>query len=217
MGTAKIERRRPGATSGGTTTVGRLGVGWRQDRALTDELVRRARSGDEEAFASLVVANVRRLEGLARLILGEPSAAEEAVQDAFLHAWRHLDGLRDPGRFDPWMRRLTVNAAYDIARRRPPRLRAIDPAERADADPADRVAARDELGSAFRRLSTEHRAVLALRYHLDLSVAAISEAIGAPEGTVRSRLHYALRALRAELEAGGRVSTDGRPQRNTQR
>ncbi|MBA2557871.1 MAG: sigma-70 family RNA polymerase sigma factor [Chloroflexi bacterium] len=79
-------------------------------------------------------------------------------------------------------------------------------------DLADEFAARDELERAFDCLSPEHRALLALRYYADLSHAQIAETLRIPPGTARSRLHYALRNLRAALEAESRQA-DGRTSR----
>ena len=73
-------------------------------------LVERAGRGDHDAFASLVDASLARLEAVARLILRDPELARDAVQDAYIRAWRDLPGLREPERFDAWLHRLTINA-----------------------------------------------------------------------------------------------------------
>ena len=80
------------------------------------ELVGRARQGDHDAFAELVDPALARLDAAARLILRDQELARDAVQEALIRAWRDLPGLRDPGRFDAWLRRLTVNACLDIER-----------------------------------------------------------------------------------------------------
>ena len=82
------------------------------------DLVDRAGRGDHDAFARLVDASIARLEAVARLILRDPELARDAVQDAYIRAWRDLPGLRDPERFDAWLHRLTVNASLDVVRRR---------------------------------------------------------------------------------------------------
>ena len=82
------------------------------------DLVERAGRGDHDAFALLVGASIAHLEAVARLILRDQELARDAVQDAYIRAWRDLPGLRDPDRFDAWLHRLTVNACLDVARRR---------------------------------------------------------------------------------------------------
>ena len=82
------------------------------------DLVERAGRGDHDAFASLIGASVAQLEAIARLILRDPELARDAVQEAYIRAWRDLRGLRDPDRFDAWLHRLTVNACHDAVRRR---------------------------------------------------------------------------------------------------
>ena len=82
------------------------------------ELVDRASRGDPDAFALLVGESIAQMEAVARLVLRDPELARDAVQDAYIRAWRNLPGLRDPDRFGAWLHRLTVNACLDIARRR---------------------------------------------------------------------------------------------------
>jgi RNA polymerase sigma-70 factor (ECF subfamily) len=80
------------------------------------DLVERAQRGDHDAFAILVGATIGRLDAAARLILRDPERARDAVQDAYLRAWRDLPTLRDPERFDAWLRRLVVRACLNEAR-----------------------------------------------------------------------------------------------------
>jgi RNA polymerase sigma-70 factor, ECF subfamily len=81
-------------------------------------LVEQASRGDHEAFARLVRAGVPRLDRVARLIVRDSELGRDAVQEAWIRAWRELPGLRDPDRFDAWIYRLTVNACLDQLRRR---------------------------------------------------------------------------------------------------
>src|SRR6187551_1971215 len=76
-----------------------------------------AMRGDHDAFASLAAASADRLFALARMILRDTDRAEDATQEALVRAWRDLPRLRDPDKFDAWMRRLLVNACYDDARK----------------------------------------------------------------------------------------------------
>ena len=84
---------------------------------LTTELVERAQRGDHEAFDALASAAYHRLYAIARRILRDGYAAEDAVQDALVNAWRDVRGLRDPAAFDAWLHRLLVNACHDQIRR----------------------------------------------------------------------------------------------------
>jgi RNA polymerase sigma-70 factor (ECF subfamily) len=81
-------------------------------------LVNRAKRGDHDAFAQLVGASVARLDAAARLILRDPELARDAVQEGFIRAWRNLPALRDPDKFDGWLRRLVVHSCIDVTRRR---------------------------------------------------------------------------------------------------
>src|SRR5262245_13338463 len=81
--------------------------------AVQRELVERARRGDHDAFADLAGSAIARLDSAARLIVRDPDRAKDAVQEALVHAWRDLPGLRDPDRFEAWLYRLLVHACYD--------------------------------------------------------------------------------------------------------
>ena len=166
------------------------------------DLVERAGKGDHDAFAVLVGATIARLEAVARLILRDQELARDAVQEAYIRAWRDLPGLRDPDRFDAWMHRLTVNATLDAVRRR--RRRPIEVELTAATpqwmrDPTGIVADRDELDAGFRRLSPDLRAVLVLHYYVDMSMPAVAETLGIPLGTAQSRLDRALRGIRTAM------------------
>ena len=171
------------------------------------ELIGRAHPGDEEAFASLAVAAGDRLHAVAHRILRDIDLAEDATQQALLTVWRDLPQLRDPARFDAWSYRLLVRACYAEARRTrrwAPNLRVLPADEPSGADDSNAVADRDQLERGFRRLSIDHRAVVVLHHYLDMPLEEVAEALGVPEGTVRSRLHYAMRGLRAALDADAR-------------
>jgi RNA polymerase sigma-70 factor (ECF subfamily) len=171
------------------------------------DLVEQAQRGDPEAFEALVKGASDRLYGVAWRILRDPYRAEDALQQALIQIWEDLPGLRDPERFDAWTYRLVVHTSYREARRE---RRWTSRIRRIQVDPPgdDRVGAvidRDEVECGFRRLSPEHRAVLVLHYYVGLPVSEIAETLGVPIGTARSRLHYAVRSLRAAFEADDRV------------
>ncbi len=168
--------------------------------------VERARDGDHAAWASLAGATVDRLYAAARLIVGDPDRAEDAVQETLVRAWRYLPTLRDADRFEPWLHRLLLRACSDEARRHwswRGRV-AILHVEPARDDETGAVADRDQLERGFTRLSTDHRTVLVLHHQLGLTAGEIGESLGIPAGTVKSRIHYATDALRAALEADAR-------------
>jgi RNA polymerase sigma-70 factor (ECF subfamily) len=174
---------------------------------MDTDLVVRAQHGDEEAFASLAVAAGDRLHAVAHRILRDIELAEDATQQALLTVWRDLPQLRDPARFDAWSYRLLVRACYAEARRTrrwAPNLRLLPADEPSGADDSSSVADRDQLERGFRRLSIDHRAVVVLHHYLDMPLDEVAETLGVPVGTVRSRLHHAMRGLRAALEADAR-------------
>jgi RNA polymerase sigma-70 factor (ECF subfamily) len=171
------------------------------------ELVLRAQRGDEEAFASLAVAIGNRLHAVSHRILRDIDLAEDATQQALLTIWRDLPLLRDPAKFDAWSYRLLVRACYAEGRRTrawAPNLRLMPANEPSIPEGLGEIVDRDQLERGFRRLSIDHRAVVVLHHYLDLPLEAVAETLGVPIGTVRSRLHYAMRSMRAALEADAR-------------
>jgi len=178
------------------------------------ELVERARDGDREAFGALVQVISDRSYALAARILRDGDLAEDAMQGALITAWRHLPGLRDPDRFEAWVRKLVVHACYAEARRRrtwAANVRVLPVDGPAGPDGLLSIVDRDELERIFRRLPVEQRAVFVLHHHIGLPLTEIAETLGIPEGTARSRLHYATKALRAAVEADARpVASEGR-------
>ena len=170
------------------------------------DLVEAAQRGDHEAFEILATSAGDRLYAVARLILRSTDLAEDAVQEALVSAWRRLPSLRDPDRFDAWLHRLLVNACADQGRqlrRWSNEVRPL-PVEPSVADDTRAVAVRDQLDRGFERLRPEQRAVVVLHHYSGFSAAEIAQMLGIPEGTARSRLHYATEAMRAALQADAR-------------
>jgi RNA polymerase sigma-70 factor (ECF subfamily) len=169
------------------------------------ELVVRAGQGDHDAFAVLVRDAVARLDAIARLILRDTELARDAVQETFVRAWRDLPRLREPERFDAWLHRLTVNACIDATRIRRRRVTEVQltPLIRHPRveDGLVALADRDFLDRALRALAPEQRALIVLRYYLDLTLPDAAEVLGIPLGTAKSRLHRALDTLRATSAA----------------
>ena len=177
---------------------------------MDPDLIGRAQHGDEEAFASLAVAAGDRLHAVAHRILRDTDLAEDATQQALLAIWRDLPQLRDPARFDAWSYRLLVRACYTEGRRTrlwAPNVRLLAADEAKVGDGMSSVVDRDQLERGFRRLSIDHRAVVVLHHYLDLPLDEVADVLGVPAGTVRSRLHHAMRGLRAALEADARPAT----------
>lgn len=181
---------------------------------MDGDLVRRAQSGDHEAFTVLASAAISRLHRTARLILRDDDRASDAVQEALTSAWLDIRALRDPERFEAWLHRLLVRACYREAGRSRRRwalesqVTALDVP--ATNDSARDLAIRDQLERGFRRLSPDQRAVLVVHHYLGLRDAEAAEVLGIPAGTVKSRLSRATSALRAALEADDRAGTQAR-------
>jgi RNA polymerase sigma-70 factor (ECF subfamily) len=176
-------------------------------RAVDIDLVQRAQRGDKTAFADLATEIADRFLAVARRILRDQNLAEDATQQALLSIWQDLPQLRDPARFDAWSYRLLVRACYAEGkkqRRWAPNLRLLSADEPAAADGFSSIIDRDELESGFRRLSMDHRVVVVLHHYLDLPLERVADILGVPSGTVYSRLHYAMRGLRAALDADAR-------------
>jgi RNA polymerase sigma-70 factor (ECF subfamily) len=174
---------------------------------MQQELVERARRGDHDAFAVLAAAAIFRLDAAARLILRDPDQAKDAVQETLVRAWRDLPALRNPGRFDAWLHRLLYHACIDEVRRLRRHRFDVDLTTIDHPDLGDDIAAmvdRDQLERGFSRLEPEARAIIVLHHYLDLPLSEVATALGIPLGTAKSRLHRALRSMRAALDADAR-------------
>ena len=177
---------------------------------MRTRLVEQARDGDDVAFSALVDLVGDECYAIAYRILRDAERAQDAVQQAFLLAWRQLPQLRDPERFSAWLRRLLVNACYEEHRRHrrwSSRIRALAIDGPLSADPTISVDDRDALDRAFLRLTPRHRAVFVLHHYAGLPLTEIAEIVGVPVGTVKSRLHHAARSLRAAIVADGQVDS----------
>jgi RNA polymerase sigma-70 factor (ECF subfamily) len=157
------------------------------------------------------------------LILGNRSDAEEAVQDAYLRAWRFRDSLSGVSSIRPWLYRVVVNSCYSKLRQEIPHRdrRAGDdplasmPEPASGADPATRVEqgeVADVVLAALARLPLSLRVPVVLRYYADLSERDIALAIGRRQGTVKSRLHEARRRLAADPALCALAGTEDVPE-----
>jgi len=181
---------------------------------MRTRLVEQAREGDDAAFTELVDLDGDLCYAIAFRILRDAERAQDAVQQAFLLAWRELPRLRDGERFGPWLHRLLVNACYEELRRHrrwSTHIRILPVDGPGGPDPTVSVDDRDALDRAFERLTPQHRAVFVLHHHAGLSLAEVADVVGVPVGTVKSRLHYATRTLRTAIVADSQVeSTEAR-------
>jgi RNA polymerase sigma-70 factor (ECF subfamily) len=159
----------------------------------------------DDAFGRLLAREFASAYRTAAVVLGDAAEAEDATQDALVRAWMSWGQLRDKDRAAAWFGRIVMNICRDRLRAR--RASNIRPSvDRLVSDPAADTVERDALRAAFDELSPEHKIVVALRYYLDLPIEAIAERTGVPQGTVKSRLHNGLRAMRAAYDAHDRVS-----------
>ena len=172
--------------------------------------------GDHDAFAVLAGRSVARLDAAARLILRDPELARDAVQEGFLAAWRNLPTLRDPDRFEAWLRRLVVRSCINTVRhrgRRPMEVELTPLHEPAISDIASIVADRELLDVALRRLRPEARAIVVLHFYLGLPLTDVAESLAIPVGTAKSRLHRATRGDALDDRCGSHASARARGRR----
>ena len=165
----------------------------------------------DSSFRARLEASLDNGYRLATVILGNPRDGEDATHDAVERAWRSRSRLRDANRFEPWFQRIIVNACRDRMRRRRygPTFISMNAAPDASATAQDvqhggdayaQAVERDALGRALGALNPDQRIVVAMRFYLDLEVDEIARRLGTRSGTVKSRLHRALKVLRAAWE-----------------
>jgi RNA polymerase sigma factor (sigma-70 family) len=162
-----------------------------------------AGAGDEAAFAQLVATYHADMARVAFVACGDRELAEDAVQSAWLVAWRKLRSLRDPDRVRPWLLSVTANETRQLLRRRRGAVVEIDVEAPGDArgDPSTGIE-RLDLRRALAHLSPDDRALLAMRYVVDLSSDELATAVGTSPSTARTRLSRVIDRLRKELRDG---------------
>jgi RNA polymerase sigma-70 factor (ECF subfamily) len=168
-------------------------------------LIDRARNGDLDAFESIVRARMDAVYRLTSGILGNEADARDAAQETFLAAWRELARLREPDRFEAWLQRVAINAARQTHRARGRRRIREIPSSMVVAL-ADRAAdaARDDaaiLDAALSKLPIDQRTILVLHHLEGRPLAELAAILDIPEGTAKSRLFTARRALAAAIRA----------------
>ena len=161
--------------------------------------VARCLRGDASAFEGLVTRYQRVLFSVAYRMLGDYEEARDATQNVFVRAFEGLDTYDPDRRFFSWIYRIAVNECLNLRRARrpgeplPARLEAASAAGPLEA--VEAVERSERIDAALVRLSEEHRLVVVLRHFADLSYGEISEVLGVPEKTVKSRLFEARHRL----------------------
>lgn len=166
--------------------------------------IERVKGGDKDAYGLIVKRYMRRAYFTALGWVGEPEDARDVSQQAFINAYRYIKSFEDGRPFYPWFYRILLNECkkFLARRKRSPEV-PLEWARSASADEVD-LARRAQIKAAVSRavsgLPDPQREVITLRYFQELSYQEIAEAVGCPLGTVMSRLYYAKRRLRKELE-----------------
>jgi RNA polymerase sigma factor (sigma-70 family) len=170
--------------------------------AVSDrELVKRAKAGDRSAFDELVGPLVGQAFRLAFGMLHDRASAEDAVQEAAVRAWRKLSNLRPGSPLRPWFLAIVANQCRSAMRARWWSVVRLDNIERPEsAGFEDRIVRGADLRAALRRLATDQREVLVLRYYLDLPLEEVASITGVPVGTVKSRINRGLAAMRPHFQ-----------------
>jgi len=159
-----------------------------------------ATAGDPDALARLMAAHDGDMARVSMVICGDADLAREAVQAAWIRAWRHLGSLRDPTRLRPWLMSVAANETRQLIRSQS-RRRAHEGATLPPSSPPDPAASTDilDLADAVGRLHPDERRMLALRYVAELESAEIAREIGGSASAVRGRLARIVARLRREL------------------
>ena len=185
--------------------------------ARDEDLVRRYLSGDRAAFAALVERHERRVYNLALRMTGREEDARDATQDAFLTVLRKLSSFRGEAAFTTWLHRVTVNACYDLLRKRQRApllergegdLPALEPPPAPDH--ADASSLSMDVQQALLQVPEDFRAVMILHDVHDLRQEEVAAIVGVPVGTVKSRLHRGRIALAKAMgiQQEGRTSDE---------
>jgi RNA polymerase sigma-70 factor, ECF subfamily len=170
------------------------------------DLLDRARAGDPDALDGLFGELIDPAFRLALALLHDRQAAEDAVQEAAVRAWRKLGHLRLDAEVRPWFLAFVANQCRNARRARWGSVLKLETLERAGPGIEDHVVRGADLRRALAGLSHEQRVAVVLHYAMDLPLDEVAAVTGVPAGTVKSRIHRATAALRARLAPGEVVS-----------
>jgi len=177
-----------------------------KDRAPYEWLALRCQSGEEGALEDLIALMERPLLYYAASLTGSTDSALDVLQDVWIKAFRGIGKLKDPGALRQWLYSITHGLAVDRIRKNYSREQA-EAAHLEDFEEAEGPSFAEEdaaaVHAALNQIGFLHREVLVLHFLEDLSLAEIAEVVGCSEGTVKSRLHYAKRAMKEILSGGG--------------
>jgi RNA polymerase sigma-70 factor, ECF subfamily len=173
------------------------------NRASYEWLALRCQSDEKGAFEDLIAVMERPLIYYAASLTGSPDSALDVVQEVWIKSFRSIRKLRDPGALRQWLYSITHGIAVDRIRKNYSREQA-ETAHLEDFQEAEEPSFAEEdaatVHAALNQLGLLHREVLVLHFLEDLSLAEIAKVVGCPEGTVKSRIHYAKRQMKQILE-----------------
>jgi len=174
-----------------------------QDRAPYEWLALRCQSGETGAFDDLIAVMERPLLYYAMSLAGNEDAALDVLQEVWIRVFQGVHKLKDPAKLRSWVYSVVHGIAVDRIRRNRVRERAESVALEDFDEAEEPVFAADDaeaIHAALEQIEFKHREVLVLHFLEDLKIAEIAEVVGCSEGTVKSRLHYAKRAMKENLK-----------------
>jgi RNA polymerase sigma-70 factor (ECF subfamily) len=178
----------------------------RPSRTQDEWIALRCQAGEQNAFEDLVLMMERPLLYYATKLTGNGETALDVLQDVWIKAFRGIRTLKDPGSLRPWLYRITHGMVVDRIRKHLAAERAEEGHATGLHESGDLCFTEDDAAAiheALNKLGPKHREVLVLCCLEDFSVAEIAIVVGCSEGTVKSRIHYAKRAMKEILSGGG--------------
>jgi RNA polymerase sigma-70 factor (ECF subfamily) len=170
------------------------------DDCSIDDRLRRAREGDQDAFAALIEEHQSIVYGIAWNFFGDRWRADELAQDVFLQLFRSIETIESNSHLVFWLRQVTARKCIDVTRKREPRrVVSLDVVEIPVAPSTSDPFLARRLRARIAKLPEMQRIALTLRYQEELGPAEIGRLLGIPENTVKSCLHRALEALRKDF------------------